>query len=582
MENKNTWFGHPVQLARLFTVEMWERFGFYGMRALLTLYLTNHFIFSDTTTTAVYGGFTALVYLTPLIGGFLADRYLGAKRSVKFGALLMSIGYFILCFGGKPSDAYIKSAGQEYPVIFEEQVNDKNEKVRKKYVILDGKKLSLKGNEDNSLSFIDADGKEAKRFAKENFESSAHRSFFHIAIMLIGLSVVTMGNGFFKPNISTIVGSLYATGDSRKDAGFTIFYMGINLGSLLSQLFCPYLAENYGFWFGFGLAAIGMLVSLILVCFDNGRLAGYGERPEGVTGSKDLLIFGCSILAIPLIWLLFYNLMDYVKPAAGKGFVDYLLNLPIMGKMLFCTFFLSVPLTLIWSYKNGSKKEFEMMIAAMMLIVFNVVFWTLFEQAGSSLTLFAERNTVLSFMGYKITAGQTQFFNAAFIVIFAPIFSYMWRALAKKGLEPSIPIKFSIALAGVGLGFLLLVYGSKFVNEEFKVGLWWLVGLYLIHSLAELCISPVGLSMITKLSIVRIVGMMMGVWFLSISMAQFVAGLVAQMASIETVAGEVTNAKTSLDTYIEVFKQIGYVSIGFAVALFIVSFVLKKLMHGVK
>ncbi len=227
-----------------------------------------------------------------------------------------------------------------------------------------------------------------------------------------------------------------------------------------------------------------------------------------------------------------------------------------------------------------------MMLAAIILIVFNVVFWTLFEQAGSSLTLFADRNTDMRlfpavFPNFAITAGQTQFFNAFFIVVLAPVFSAMWLALARRGMEPGIPVKFGIALMGVGAGFLFLVLGTKYAGPDFKVAIWWLAGLYLIHSAAELCISPVGLSMITKLSIARIVGMMMGVWFLSISCAQYVAGVVAQVASVETVGGQVTNLKVSLDTYAGVFQTIGLFAAAVGAVLLAGSFLLKRLMHGV-
>jgi len=229
------------------------------------------------------------------------------------------------------------------------------------------------------------------------------------------------------------------------------------------------------------------------------------------------------------------------------------------------------------------RKEFQMMLAAMVLIVFNVVFWTLFEQAGSSLTLFADRNTDLHVTsGWSISAGQTQSFNAIFIVLLAPVFSMLWNGLAKRGLEPSIPVKFALALMGVGAGFLFLVWGSQFAGSDFKVALWWLAGLYFIHSVAELLISPVGLSMITKLSIARIVGLMMGVWFLSISVAQYVAGVVAQVASVETVGGQVTNLGVSLSTYVGVFQTIGLISVGIGAVLLLLSWPLKYLMHGVK
>jgi POT family proton-dependent oligopeptide transporter len=646
------WFGHPPQLKRLFTTEMWERFGYYGMRAILTLYLANHFLFNDQTTTALYGGFTALVYLTPLIGGLLADRYLGSKRSVKFGAILMSIGYFTLCFGGDAAKPYATVDGQRYEVSVEEKAGGE---VR--YLSLAGQQLEIKGNEDKTVSLLGADGTEVRRIAEGGFTSDGERSPLLVTILLLGLGLVTIGNGFFKPNISTIVGSLYADGDRRRDAGFTIFYMGINLGSLISQFFCPILAQSVGWWAGFGLAAIGMACSWLLFQFDGGRLDGYGERPAGADPKKDWLIYGGALLALPLVFFLFSNLMTYVAPEAGAGggIVGYFLGLPIMGKLMFGTFLVAVPGILIWAAVAGNKVEFQMMVAAMVLIVFNTVFWTLFEQAGSSLTLFAERNTLLEigwtrplfamfqaaafsyylffaaviggtawlawwffasgeladtrrklaigfgvvalagligmhyartkgFGGeevYIMPAGQTQIFNALFIVILAPIFSFIWNALARRGLEPSIPVKFGIALMGVGLGFLLLVWGSQFTDSSYKVGLLWLAGLYFIHSVAELCISPVGLSMITKLSIARIVGMMMGVWFLSIAVAQYVAGIVAGSASVETVGGQVTNLKVSLDTYVSVFTTISMWSIGLGALLLVLAWPLKKLMHGV-
>jgi proton-dependent oligopeptide transporter, POT family len=579
----DTWFGHPRQLARLFTTEMWERFGYYGMRALLALYLTKHFLFSDQTTTGLYGGFTALVYLTPLVGGLLADRYLGSKKSVKFGAVLMALGYFILCFGGETAKPHALIDGQRYEVQVENFVDRPTSSGdEKRYVIAGDQRLLIKGNDDGSVSLLNADGSTARTVAPGGFESNADRSTFFVLLMLTGLSLVTVGNGFFKPNISTIVGTLYDQGDRRRDAGFTIFYMGINLGSLFSQLLCPLLADTVGWWAGFGLAALGMLASWSLIQFDGGKLDGYGEPPAGVA-NRDLAIYVGAVLAVPVALFLFWNLMSAPKPEEGAGIVGYLASLPLMGKLLFGTFLIAVPAILIWAARVGSKVEFQMMLAAMVLIVFNVVFWTLFEQAGSSLTLFADRNTDLSVFGlFSISAGQTQFFNAFFIVALAPVFSIMWNGLARRGIEPSIPIKFAIALMGVGAGFLFLVWGAQFAGDDFKVGLWWLAGLYFIHSAAELCISPVGLSMITKLSIARIVGLMMGVWFLSISVAQYVAGIVAQVASVETVGGQVTNLKVSLDTYAGVFWTIGIASAVIGVLLFVLSPILKKWMHGVQ
>lgn len=511
----DTVFGHKPGLFLLFFTEMWERFSYYGMRALLVLFLVSDMAaggwgWSRKEALGLYAWYTGLVYVTPVLGGMLADAFLGYRRAVLLGALLMTLGH-----------------------------------------------------------------------ASMALESRA--SFY------AGLALLIVGNGFFKPNISTIVGELYEQGDRRRDAGFTIFYMGINLGSLFSQILCPLLAVGMGswgglgWWAGFALAAAGMAVSWLLFQFDGGKLDGYGERPADANPSRDMLVYIGAVLAIPLAYLLFANLMAYVKPPEGSGLVGYIMSLPIMGKIMFGTFLVAIPGILLWSWQNGDRREFEMMVAAIVLITFNTVFWTLFEQAGSSLTLFADRNTDMSVFGlFSITAGQTQFFNAFFIVVLAPLFSMLWGALARRGLEPGIPVKFGVALVGVGAGFLFLVWGAQFADANYKVGLWWLAGLYMIHSMAELCISPVGLSMVTKLSIARIVGLMMGTWFLSIAVAQYVAGVVAQFASVETVGGEVTNLKVSLDTYVGVFQTIGEVSAVIGLVLLALSVPLKRLMHGVK
>ena len=653
---EKTWFGHPRQLARLFTTEMWERFGYYGMRALLTLYLTKHFIFGDRQATGLYGGYTALVYLTPLVGGFLADQYLGSKRAVKFGAILMAIGYFTLCFGGSTATPYAMIDNQRYEVQVDNyQDRPSSAPNETRFLVDQGQRYQIRGNDDGSVSLLAGDGSVARTVPKGHFEAGGERSALYVMIMLIALSLVSIGNGFFKPNISTMVGSLYDQGDRRRDAGFTIFYMGINLGSIGSQLLCPILADAFGWWAGFGLAAAGMLFSWTLVQYDGGRLDGFGEPPARTGPDRSKLIYILALAAVPIFYFLFINLMNAPEPVAGAGIVEYLKGLPLMGKLLFGTFSVAVPGILIWSWFKGSKVEFQMMVAAMVLVIFNVVFWTLFEQAGSSLTLFADRNTDLSVFGwFSLSAPQTQNFNPISIVIFAPFMSLLWMWLARRRvspesgwrgvgyawsvvvaavggylawhvyqrlaagghqtaaiavglilalivvvsllgwlrqvrdwqeatvLEPSIPVKFAIALMGVGAGFLFLVWGTSFAGPDFKVTLWWLAGLYLIHSLAELCISPVGLSMITKLSIARIVGLMMGVWFLSISCAQYVAGVVAQVASVETVGGQVTNLEVSMSTYTSVFWTIGLIAAGIGLYLLLLSPLIKRWMHGVQ
>jgi POT family proton-dependent oligopeptide transporter len=580
-DTRPQWLGHPAQLARLFTTEMWERFGYYGMRALLTLYLAQHFLFSDSTTNGLYGAFTALVYLTPLFGGLLADRYLGSKRAVKFGAILMSIGYLTLAFGGEEAKPFAVINGERLAV---EAV--KNGEDTTQFVTIGGERLRIKGNDDGSVGLLRADGTAAQTVAKTNFSSEAERSDFHVMLMLFALSAVTVGNGFFKPNISTIVGTLYGEGDRRRDAGFTLFYMGINIGAFLSQFFLPLVALYFGWSLGFALAAAGMALSWLLMQFDGGRLTGYGEPPPREGPSRDLLIYIAAIAFIPLTWLLFRNMLETADAAAaaakaGDGILGYIASLPLLGKLMFFTFLASVIGIPAWAWRAGSAKEFQMMVAAFVLIVFNVVFWTLFEQAGSSLTFFADRNTERQIGGYLMPAGQVQVFNAIFIIMLAPVFSALWLWLAKRGKEPGIPVKFGIALIGAGLGFLVLVFGTQFAGDDYKVGLFWIALIYFIHSAAELCISPVGLSMITKLSMARIVAMMMGVWFLSIAVAQYVAGVVAQFASVETVGGEVTNLKLSLDTYVGVFTTIGWVAVVIGILLLAISPLLKRWMHGV-
>lgn len=578
-----TWFGHPASLFWLFGTEMWERFGYYGMRALLTLYLTKHFVLGDRASAGLYGGYTALVYLTPLVGGLLADQYLGSKRAVRFGAIIMAIGYFTLAMGGQPAKPYQVIDGQRFDVVIDNFRDTPTSDPREaRFLIVGGQKLAMKGNDDGSLSLVAPDGHVARTVPAGAFTEQAERSPLTLTILLLALSLISIGNGFFKPNISTMVGELYAQGDRRRDAGFTIFYMGINTGSILGQFLCAFFADSFGWPLGLGLAGVAMVISFFMISFHGGRLDAIGN-PPAQERDRSLLIYLGALLAVPVLYFLFTNLMSAAPPVEGSGFVGYIASLSLMGKLLFGTFIVSVPGILIWSFLAGDRREFEMMLAAMVLIVFNVFFWTLFEQAGSSLTLFADRNTDRSVFGwFSLSAPQTQNFNPIAIVLLAPLVSALWGALAKRGLEPSIPVKFSIALMGVGAGFLFLVLGASFAGADFKVGLWWLAGLYVIHSLAELCISPVGLSMITKLSIARIVGLMMGVWFLSISVAQYVAGVVAQFASVDTVGGQVTNLKVSLDTYAATFTTIAWVAIGAGVVLLALSFPLKKWMHGVK
>jgi POT family proton-dependent oligopeptide transporter len=580
--DEKTWMGHPRQLARLFSVEMWERFGFYGMRALLVLYLVKHFLLEQYQASGIVGGYLSLVYLTPLIGGWLADYYLGSKRSVKWGALVMAAGYLMLCFGGQEARPYATIAGQRYEVQVDRGASLLDSTDTKQWLIENGQKLQIHGLPDGSVQLLTPNGQVASTVAKQDFQPGAERSPFYVTLMLFALSLIVIGNGFFKPNISTIVGSLYKQGDRRRDAGFTIFYMGINIGSIGSQILCPIFADWFGWWAGFAIVVVGMLIGYAMMQFDGGRLAGYGEPPQRSGPDRALLIYVVSILAAPVFWLIFRNVMNTPEATAGSGLWGYIVATPFLGKVLFLTFLAAVVGIPVWSWKAGTRAEAQMMLAAIILVIFNVTFWTLFEQAASSLTLFADSNTTLHLFGFFVSAPQTQNFNPITIVIFAPILSWFWLALAKRNWEPSIQVKFGIALLLVGLGFVILAWSKVTAGPDARVALWWLVLTYFLHSIAELCISPVGLSMITKLSIARVVGMMMGVWFLSISIGEYLAGAAAQAASVQTVGGQVTNPQLALESYAHTFMVGGETTMVAGVILLAISPWLRKIMHGVK
>lgn len=576
---EKTWFGHPRPLARLFSTEAFERFGYYGMRALLILYLVQHFVFADRVANGLYGAFTSLVYLTPLIGGLIADQYFGSKRAVKLGAILMSVGYLMLAFsGGENARPYVMIDDARYEVALV-----KGEDKTTQYVVDGETKHLIKGNEDGSISLEGASGALPAVVPADRYRFDADRNPFSVILLFVSLGLIIIGNGYFKPNISTIVGSLYSETDRRRDSGFTIFYMGINLGSIFSQALAPVIAIAFGFKWGFAFAGAGMLVAWALFQFSGSILKDYGNPPDG-RKNRDLPILLGTIVAVPVMWFLLNNAMEaasFVREAAATGILGYLISLPLLGKVMFFVYFTALIGIPVWCIFTQTAVARDQMIVACVLTFFSTVFWTLFEQAGSSMTLFAQRNTDRYIGDYLMPAGQAQIFNPLFIVIFAPIFSLMWNWLGKRGLEPSVPLKFAIGLLLVGLGFMALVFGSQFHDANYAVPLFWLALAYFIHSMGELCLSPVGLSMITKLSIPKLVGMMMGVWFLSSAMAQYVGGIVAQFASTETVGGEVLNAQVSLETYLGVFQNIGLAGIASGVVLLMLWPFLKKAMHGV-
>lgn len=399
--------GHPRGLMTLFFTEMWERFSYYGMRALLVLYLTTAVTsggvgMNTADATAIYGWYTFAVYLTALPGGWIADKFLGAKKSVFFGGIIIAMGHFSLIF--------------------------------------------------HQMSFFYA-----------------------------GLVLIVIGTGLLKPNISALVGGLYGEGDPRRDGGFSIFYMGINLGALFAPLVCGTLAQSesfksmlqgYGFnpnnsWhWGFGAAGVGMVAGVIQYMFGQGRLPEVGKK----------------------------------SAEAGKAAVEP-----------------AKPLT---------AEEYKRLAVIGILFFFSITFWAAFEQAGSSLNLFADRVTRNSYFGWTFPSSYFQSVNSVFIILLAPLFSFVWLGLGKK--QPSSPAKFAYGLFFTGVGFVVLAFASSLAGSEpNSVSPNWLILVYFLHTVGELCLSPVGLSTVTKLSPARLSGLMLGVWFLSISIGNKIGGIIA-------------------------------------------------------
>jgi POT family proton-dependent oligopeptide transporter len=595
------WHGHPHLLKLLFSTEMWERFGYYGMRAVLVLYLVQHFVFSDQIANGLYGAFASLVYLTPLIGGFIADQFIGPKRAVKTGAILMSVGYMMLAFtGGDAAKPYVTIENQRYEVT----IKGRGEEAAQ-YLVNKGAEYKIIGNSDKSISVIGAKDGVPEKVADGHYKFDGERNPLNVFLLFVSLALVIIGNGYFKPNITNILGTLYERTDRKRDSAYSIFYMGINLGSIISQFFVPLFAIWFGYRWGFVLAGLGMCFAWARFQFAGPQLEPYGNPPAGAK-KIDLLFYVGTLLAIPVVWFLLHNTMTTAAIAhevAQTGVIAFLMGQPILGQVMFVAFLAAIIGLPVWAFFNLEKQDRDRMIVACVLTCFSVVFFTLFEQAGSSLTLYADRNTDLvifapvqvlandihiwkltipAVWGYTMPAGQVQIFNPFFIVAFAPLFTLSWNWLNKRNAEPNVPVKFAIGLILVGLGFLALVFGSKFHGVDFKVPLFWLVFAYYLHSMGELCLSPVGLSAVSKLSIPKLVGMMFGVWLMASAVAQYVGGIVAQLASTETVGGKVLNAQVSLETYMGVFQTIGVAGIIAGVVAIALSPILKKGMHGIK
>ena len=490
----DTWFGHPRGLSTLFFTEMWERFSYYGMRALLVLFMVDTIEkggmgLNDQRAAAIYGLYTAFVYLVSLPGGWIADRLLGAQRSVFVGGIIIALGHFTLAI---PNEA----------------------------------------------------------------------TFY------IGLVLVVIGTGFLKPNVSAMVGQLYPEGGARRDAGFTIFYMGINLGAFIGPLICSYLGEKVNWHAGFAAAGVGMVFGVIQYKLSVFRLGEAGLHPHGKSREGDgkmnpawyPVIAGFGIIVL-VIGLALGGIIQINPLALAKNTTYVIVGLAVV-------FFGSV-----FAFGNLTSIEKKRTMVIVILFFASAVFWSGFEQAGSSLNLFAERHTdrMLESMNFEIPAGWFQSLNPFFIVTLAPVFAILWVRLAKRHLDPSMPAKFAVGLILLGLGFLVMVGAAKIVTAGNQAAPFWLIFTYLLHTMGELCLSPVGLSSVTKLAPKRFVGQMMGTWFLATSLGNLFAGLAAGRFNPE-----------ELQQMPDLFLQIVLVGIGSGLVLLIFVKPIKKLLGDVK
>ncbi|WP_439132013.1 peptide MFS transporter [Polaribacter sp.] len=486
-------FGHPKGLFYLFFAELWERFSFYGMRALLTLYMVEHIfkaiVERDTATAVVYASYGSLVYASTVIGGQISDKILGMRASIFLGGILMSLGHFVLAI-------------------------------------------------ENDIAFF------------------------------LALAFIVVGNGFFKPNISTFVGALYKEGDIRKDSGFTIFYMGINIGGWIAPLLCGWLALEYGYHYGFGLAGIGMLTGLIF--FWSGIKKNiFGDK--GMPPSKE--VYEKKILGIPqktlipIIAFLCAPGIAYLLASWQENYVSGIfkfIGFAVLGYLVY----------IMLKLDTDARKK---LIMAVLITFFMTLFWGFHELSGSVITLFASRNVALDGI---MSAAQTNSLNSMFIIILAIPISLLWGYLAKKGMNPRTPFKFGFGLLLAGLCFYILSISGASADENGMVPFVYLLIMYFILSIGELFMSPVGLSKITDLSPINIVAFMMGVWFLSSAFAFQIVGFIGEQLAVESTDTNVGGLET-LSIYTDGFHLIAMYALGAGVIVLLFSPLMKKLLGNV-
>lgn len=561
--NEKTILGHPRGLFILFLTEMWERFSYYGMRGLLIVYLTQHFLFSDEKSSLLYGAYTALVYVMTIIGGSLADRYLGSRKAVTFGAILLVLGHFGMAFEGNGSKQLLTYNDAKYEVKLDARGGD----ARQQLITPTGISYVTFTEDDMLIEDAAAVGLPAT-ISRDDIVISVETEQMYLNILYLSLALLIAGVGFLKANISTIVGSLYGFGDSRRDSGFTIFYMGINLGSFLASIACGYLGIVHGWKYGFGLAGIGMLLGLVIFLSCQSWLEGKAEPPHPEKLKEKAFLF------------INYEMMCYL---IGLGIIAVsmllVMNEELVGGILGPIGIAMFVGLVIYAFMALKGDERSRMFAAIYFVLAQIPFWALFEQAGSSLNLFTTRLVDREILGWSVPGPVFQSLNAGFIFMFAPIMAWLWIALAKKKLNPSTSVKFAIGVALAGLGFLALVAGMKGSGIDGLTPVIFIFLIYWIHTMGELFVSPVGLSVVTKLAPARIVGMTMGAWFLYSGLSNYLAGVIARTTGAETIGGQMTNVAAAKAGYIEVYTQVGYIALGIALVMLLISPLITKMMR---
>jgi proton-dependent oligopeptide transporter, POT family len=568
---------HPRGIHVLFFTEMWERFSYYGMRAILVAYMTQHFLFNDDVAQGQYGAYTSLVYLLPLLGGFLADKYLGTRKAIAFGALLLVAGHLTMAIEQAPATETLTYQGQTYEFAAEGRQDR-----RRTWLVVGGERYEYGPAQGGGIAIagLPANAPLPSVLPEGSYEMRVEgRNPFFVSIFYLAMSLIIMGVGFLKPNISTIVGQLYEQGDPRRDAGFTLYYFGINLGAFWSSALCAGLGVTVGWWAGFGLAGIGMFLGWCV--FVRRRLLfflpGPAELPEHLGAPPDP-----ELIRRPFFGPLTREHVIYLSGIVGVVAVWWLVSREqVVNLALTIASIGIVAYFIVYMVRRCTAVESQRIVLALILVAASVVFFTLFELAGSALNQFAERNTQLPSDGFiSITSGQTQAFNAGFILLCAPLFAMMWNWMNRTGRDIGDPAKFALALIQVGAGFLVLVWGAQFADESARVPLVFLMLLYLLHTTGELFLSPVGLSAMTKLAPAAVVSTMMATWFLASSAAQALAAQVAKLTAQETVGGQVLDPQAALATYVDVFNQIGWAAIGIGAVLGAFSPLLRRLAHS--